>query len=139
RQLASRARRRVQGANVPSVGVSRQRQVAEAFLAAARGGDFEALLTILDPDIVLRADDAAVQMGTSRELRGVAAMAERFAGAANLRPALIDGAIGLAWAPGGRVRVAFLLTFSEDDRITRIDQMADPERLGDFEVVVLNG
>jgi len=137
RQLASRARRRVQGAEASSVDVSRQREVVDAFLAASRGGDFEALLAILDPDIVLRADDAAVQMGTSRELRGVAAIAERFTGAAALRPALLDGAVGLVWAPGGRVRVAFGLTFSEDDRIVRIEQTADPERLGQLEVVVL--
>jgi len=137
RQLASRARRRVQGAEASSVDVSRQREVVDAFLAASRGGDFEALLAILDPDIVLRADDAAVEMGTSRELRGVAAIAERFTGAAALRPALVDGAVGLVWAPGGRVRVAFGLTFSEDDRIVRIEQTADPERLGQLEVVVL--
>ena len=101
------------------------------------GGDFEALLAILDPDIVLRADDAAVEMGTSRKLRGVAAIAERFTGAAALRPALLDGEVGLVWAPGGRVRVAFGLTFSEDDRIVRIEQTADPERLGQLEVVIL--
>ena len=137
RQLASRARRRVQGADVSSVDVNRQREVVDAFLAAARGGDFEALLAILDPDIVLRADDAAVEMGTSRELRGVVAIGERFSGAAALRPALLDGAVGLVWAPGGRVRVAFDLTFSEDDRIARIEQTADPERLGQLDVVLL--
>ncbi len=137
RQLASRARRRVQGAEVSSVDVNRQREVVDAFLAATCRGDFEALLAVLDPDIVLRADDAAVQMGTSRELRGVAAIAERFTGAAALRPALLDGAIGLVWAPGGQVRVAFRLTFSGNERIVRIEQTADPERLGQFEVVVL--
>ena len=120
-----------------SVDVSRQREVVDAFLAATRGGDFEALLAILDPDIVMRADDAAVQMGTSRELRGVAAIAGRFSGAAALRPALLDGAVGLVWSQGGQVRVAFGLTFTEDDRIVRIEQTADPERLGQLEVVVL--
>jgi RNA polymerase sigma-70 factor (ECF subfamily) len=139
RQLASRARRRVRGAEVSSGDSSRQREVVDAFLAATRGGDFEALLAILDPDIVLRADDAAVQMGTSRELRGVAAIGERFSGAAALRPAFIDGAVGLVWAPARRVRVAFVLTFAEDDRIVRIEQTADPERLGQLEVVVLDG
>ena len=65
------------------------------------------------------------------------AIGERFSGAAALRPALLDGAIGLVWAPGGRVRVAFVLTFSEDDRIARIEQTADPERLGQLDVVLL--
>jgi len=137
RQLASRARRRVQGAEVPAVDVIRQRKVVDAFLAATRGGDFEALLGILDPDLVLRADDAAVEMGTTRELRGVAAIGERFSGAAALRPALIDGAVGLVWAPGRWVRVAFVLTFGADDRIVHIDQTADPERLGQLEVELL--
>ncbi len=121
-----------------SVDVSRQREVVDAFLAASHEGVTSRRCSpILDPDIVLRADDTAVEMGTSRELRGVAAIAERFTGAAALRPALLDGAVGLVWAPGGRVRVAFGLTFSEDDRIVRIEQTADPERLGQLEVVVL--
>src|SRR5881397_3693383 len=75
RQLASRARRRVQGANVPEADVGRQRAVVDAFLAASRGGDFEALLALLDPDVVVRADPAAVQAGASREVRGATAVA----------------------------------------------------------------
>ena len=137
RQLASRARRRVQGADAPAVDVPRQRKVVDAFLAATRRGDFEALLGILDPDIVLRADDAAVEMGTSRELRGVTAIGQRFSGAAALRLALLDGAVGLVWAPGRRVRVAFVLTFGAHDRIVHIDQTADPERLRQLQVELL--
>ncbi len=67
----------------------------------------------------------------------MAAIGGRFSGAAALRPALLDGAVGLVWSQGGQVRVAFGLTFTEDDRIVRIEQTADPERLGQLEVVVL--
>ena len=78
RQLASRARRRVQGAaTVPDADLTRQREVVDAFLAASRGGDFDALLAVLDPDVVLRADRAAVPAGASREVRGAAAVAEQ--------------------------------------------------------------
>src|SRR2546426_6088726 len=107
RQLASRARRRVQGAALVSEpDLPRQRKVVDAFLAASRGGDFEALLAVLDPEVVLRADRAAVQIGASGEVRGAAAVARTFAGRAKeAQPALIDGAAGLVGAPGGRPRV----------------------------------
>src|SRR5438105_7873265 len=83
RQLASRARRRVQGAaTAPDADLTRQREVVDAFLAASRGGDFDALLAVLDPDVVLRADSAAVHMGASREVRGAAAVAKQFSGRA---------------------------------------------------------
>src|SRR2546426_4921669 len=107
RQLASRARRRAQGAALVSEpALPRQRKVVDAFLAASRGGDFEALLAVLDPEVVLRADRAAVQIGASGEVRGAAAVARTFAGRAKeAQPALIDGAAGLVGAPGGRPRV----------------------------------
>jgi RNA polymerase sigma factor (sigma-70 family) len=130
RQLASRARRRVQGAP-PTSGADpgRQRAVVDAFLAASRDGDFDALLALLDPDVVLRADPAAVQTGAAAEVHGAPAVAGTFSGRARFaRPALVDGAAGAVWAPGGRPRVVFAFTI-EGGRITRIDLIADPERL----------
>src|SRR5438034_99360 len=109
RQLASRARRRVQGAaTVSDADPTRQREVVDAFLAAARGGDFDALLALLDPDVVLRADHAAVQLGASSEVRGAPAVAGTFSGRARVaQPALVNGAAGAVWASGGQPRVAF--------------------------------
>jgi RNA polymerase sigma-70 factor (ECF subfamily) len=140
RQLASRARRRVRGAEaVPDADLARQRAVVDAFLAAARGGDFQALLAVLDPDVVLRSDQAAVQVGASGELHGAAAVADTFAGRARAaRPALIDGAAGLVWAPGGVPRVVFGFTIA-DGRIVAIDVVADPERLSRLQVALLDG
>ena len=107
RQLASRARRRVQGAaTVPDADLTRQREVVDAFLAAARGGDFDALLAVLDPDVVLRADRAAVPPGASREVRGAAAVAKQgghVGGARAAQPALVNGAVGVVVAPRGRL------------------------------------
>ncbi len=138
RQLASRARRRVQGASVPDADLSRQREIVNAFLAAARGGDFDALLAVLDPDVVLRADPAAVQAGASSELRGAAEVAGTFAGRARVaRPALIDGAVGLVWAPGGSPRVVFGLTIT-GRRIVEIDLIADPDRLRELDLTLLD-
>src|SRR5438045_2249070 len=102
RQLASRARRRVQGATMSDVDLTRQREVVDAFLAASRGGDFDALLAVLDPDVVLRADPASVNMGSSREVRGAPAVAKQFSGRARAaQPALVNGAGALVWAPAG--------------------------------------
>src|SRR5216684_1548651 len=116
RQLASRARRRVQGAaTVPDADFTRQREVVDAFLAASRGGDFGALLALLDPDVVFRADSAAVKAGIragiSAESRGASAVAGFFSKPGNnAQLALINGAAGSVWAPGGRPRVAFAFT-----------------------------
>src|SRR3989441_2176922 len=108
KQLASRARRRVQGAASDDdieTDVTRQREVVDAFLAASRGGDFDALLALLDPDVVLRADPTAVQMGAAEEVHGAAAVAETFSGRARAaQPALVNGEAGLVWAPGGAPR-----------------------------------
>ena len=130
RQLASRARRRVQGAaTVPDADLTRQREVVDAFLAASRDGDFDALLAVLDPDVVLRADPAAVDAGASREVRGAAAVADTFSGRARFaQPALVNGAAGAVWAPGGRPRVVFGFTITRG-KIVAIDMLADPERL----------
>jgi RNA polymerase sigma factor (sigma-70 family) len=139
KMLASRARRRVQGAAaVPDTDLSRQRAVVDAFLAAARGGDFEALLAVLDPDVVVRADRAAVRAGASREVRGAAAVAGTFSGRARFtRPALVNGAAGAVWAPGGRPRVVFGITIT-GGKVVGIELLADPERLRELDLVVLD-
>ncbi|MFL5706279.1 MAG: RNA polymerase sigma factor SigJ [Ktedonobacteraceae bacterium] len=139
RQLASRARRRVQGAaTVPDVDLTRQREVVDAFLAASRGGDFDALLAVLDPDVVLRADRAAEHAGASREVRGAPAVAKQFSGRArSAQPALVNGAVGVVWAPRGQPRVVFGFTISRG-KIVEIDMLADPERLRQLNLEVLN-
>jgi RNA polymerase sigma factor (sigma-70 family) len=139
RQLASRARRRVQGSVPPDADLARQRAVVDAFLAASRGGDFDALLAVLAPEVMLRADPAAVRMGVSREVRGAAAVASSFAGRArHARPALVDGAPAVVWAPGGRPRVVFGFTIA-GGRIVGIEVLADPERLRRLDVAILDG
>jgi RNA polymerase sigma factor (sigma-70 family) len=139
RQLASRARRRVQGrATVPDADLARRRQVVAAFLAASRDGDFDALLALLDPDVVVRADSAAVRAGASAEVRGAAAVANTFLGRARAaRPALVDGAVGAVWAPGGRLRAVVDFTIA-DGKIVEIGLVADPERLSQLAWAVLN-
>ena len=128
RQLASRARRRVRGQQPADQGA--ERAVVDAFLAASRSGDFERLLTLLDPDAVVRADAAAVQMGSEALVTGARSVAETFAGRARAaRPAEIDGSPGLAWAHGGETKVAFGFTVL-DGRITEIELIADPDVLG---------
>jgi RNA polymerase sigma-70 factor (ECF subfamily) len=139
RQMASRARRRVQGSSpAPDTDLPRQQEIVDAFLAASRGGDFEALLAALDPDVVLRADSAAVRLGAASEVRGAAAVAGTFAGRAKeARLALINGAAGLVWAAGGRPRVVFGFTIT-DGRIVAIDVVADPERLSRLDLAILD-
>ena len=138
RQLASRARRRVRGAATPDADLTRQREVVAAFLAAARGGDFDALLAMLDPDVVLRADLAAVQLGASKEVRGAAAVASTFSGHARAaQPALINGAVGAVWAPGGRPRVVVGFTI-RGGKIVTIDLLADPAHLGQLDLAVFD-
>ena len=136
RQLASRARRRVQQADaVPEAEASRRQEIVGAFLAASRGGDFEALLAMLDPDIVLRADAVAAQMGASGEVHGALAVAGTFSGrAAAARLALIDGVPGMMWAQGGQTRVVFDFTIT-GGKIVAIEMIADPERLAQLDVV----
>jgi RNA polymerase sigma factor (sigma-70 family) len=128
RQLASRARRRVRAASaVPDPDLTRQRTVVDAFLAAARGGDFDALLAVLDPDVVLRADTGAVQR--IHGARTVAEQALAFAGRAEFaRPALVNGAAGLVVAKGGRP-IAVMGFTVRHGRIVELDILADPARL----------
>jgi RNA polymerase sigma factor (sigma-70 family) len=134
KMLASRARRRVRGAaEVPDSDPAHQREVVDAFLA----GDFGALLAVLDPEVVLRADGAAVRAGASREVRGARAVADTFFGRARFaRPALVNGAIGAVWAPGGRPRVAFCFTVV-GGKIVEIEVVADPARLSGLDLAVL--
>jgi RNA polymerase sigma-70 factor (ECF subfamily) len=139
RQLASRARRRVRGASMVSQNPDQIRRFAivDAFLAAAREGDFDALISVLDPDVVLRADPAAVAMGTAAEIRGPREVAGRFAGGAQVaRTALIDGAAGAVWMAGKQPRIAFSFTFW-GDRIAAIEIIADPDRLGTLDIITL--
>jgi RNA polymerase sigma-70 factor (ECF subfamily) len=138
RQLASRARRRVQvGSDAQRSDIARQRELVDAFLAASRGGSFDALLSVLDPDVVVRADDAAVEMGASKEVRGAKAVAETFAGRARAaRPALVDGVAGLVWAQKGQPRVVFGFTVARE-KIVQIDLIGEPERLRTMDVVIL--
>jgi RNA polymerase sigma-70 factor (ECF subfamily) len=138
RQLASRARRRVQGAaTVPGVDRPSQRGVVDAFLAASRSGDLKALLAVLDPDVVLRADGTAVHAGASSEVRGAAGVANTFSGRARAaQPALVNGAAGLVWAPGGRPRVVFGFALRRG-KIVEIDMIADPERLRRLDLAAL--
>jgi RNA polymerase sigma-70 factor (ECF subfamily) len=140
RQLASRARRRVRGAPaVPEAEVSRQRAVVDAFLRASRDGDLQGLLGLLDPDVVVRADAAAVRLGDAPELRGAEAVAQKFKGRAQLaRIALVDGRVGVVVAPRGRLLVVLLPTVV-DGRIVDLEAIADPARLQGFELGILDG
>jgi RNA polymerase sigma factor (sigma-70 family) len=140
RQLASRARRRVRGVeDSPDPGRHRREEIVRAFLAAAREGNFDRLLKLLDPDVVLRADTVAVAMGASPRLDGARAVAERFNGARAVRPALVDGVPGAIWAQGGTPRVVFAFSFTDDGRVVAIEQLADPERLDQLELEFLEG
>jgi ketosteroid isomerase-like protein len=138
RQLASRARRRVQGAAPTDADLTRRREVVDAFLAASRRGDFDALLAVLDPDVVLRSDHAAVKTGASKEARGAAAVAAIFSGRARTAQlALIDGVPRAVWAPGGTPRVVFGFTIAHG-KIVAIDLLADPERLRNLDLAALD-
>jgi len=138
RQLASRARRRVQGTDAaPDAGRARQREIVAAFLAASRAGDFQALLSMLDPDVVLRSDPFAAKMGATAEALGADAVARTVSGRAHAaRLALLDGVAGAIWAQRGKPRVAFVFTI-EGGKITAIELRADPARLAGLDVVVL--
>jgi RNA polymerase sigma factor (sigma-70 family) len=138
RQLASRARRRIQGA-APATDAdpARQRKVVTAFLAASQRGDFTALLELLDPGVVLRADRASVRIGAPGQLTGAHDVAGRFCGQAQAAQlALIDGVAGLAWAPGGTPRVVFTFAVT-GGKITAITMTGDPARLSQLDLAIL--
>jgi RNA polymerase sigma-70 factor (ECF subfamily) len=122
----------------PVVDLVRHRQVVDAFLAAARGGDFEGLVALLDPDVVLRPDAAALQMGSLRETRGAVEVATALSGGARgASVAIVDGVAALVWAPGGHTRgvVAFTIV---DGRIVEINVTGDADRLRDLDIVLVD-
>jgi RNA polymerase sigma factor (sigma-70 family) len=145
RQLASRARRRVQlGRATSDADLGHQQALVGAFLAASREGDFQALLAVLDPDVVLHADGVAVAAAAANqsrgapplapEVRGATAVAEAFRGRARAaQPALVDGAPGAVWAPGGQVRAVFGFVIA-DGKIVEIGVTADPARIAVLDV-----
>jgi hypothetical protein len=146
RQLASRGRRRIQGTGPdtdPAAGARlvRQRQVAEAFLAASRGGDLEGLIAVLDPEVVLHSDATASPSGAPLTVHGAAAVAggARAASARSRygRIALVNGAPGLITAPRGQLLIALAFTFS-GDKISQIDVVADPDRLAQLDLGLLD-
>lgn len=155
KQLASRARRRVRGSPVRSRGSrARQREVVDAFLEAVRTGNLEGLLAVLDPDAVLhidaasradglvRADAEAADAGKAREIRGASMWAPRLialtrgVSARFAQPAVIDGSVGVIFAPSGKLARALIFTVV-DDKIARLESVADPARLGQMEIAVL--
>jgi RNA polymerase sigma-70 factor (ECF subfamily) len=146
RQLASRGRRRIQGADPDADAaagerLARQRRVTEAFITAARGGDLEGLIAVLDPEVVLYSDATASPSGVPLTVHGAAAVAGG-ARAASARArygsiALVNGAPGLIMAPRGRLLIALAFTFS-GDKISQIDVVADPDRLAALDLAILD-
>src|SRR5436190_1551830 len=148
RQLASRARRRVKGADVPTPDpdLARQREVVDAFFLAARGGDFDALVAVLDPDVVVRLDAGARRPAASMVINGAAAVARQAlrgltsilaSSAVHLRPALVNGAPGVVVTLGGRPMTVMGFTVAEG-KIVEINAIADPERVRRIAAAVLN-
>jgi RNA polymerase sigma factor (sigma-70 family) len=142
RQLASRARRRVQGAAIsPEVDLAHQREVVDAFLAAARDGEFEALVAVLDPEVVLRSDGGVLRPGASLVVHGARAVAEQaliFSGLFPfVRPAVVNGAAGVVVAPHGRPFSVMGFTV-KGGKIVEIDVLADPARLEQLELALLD-
>ncbi len=137
RQLASRARRRVHGARTEDAQLTGQRKIVEAFLEAMRAGDFEQIVAVLAPDVVVHAD---VSPGVTREVRGArnwAKGAVTFSKHARfVQAALVNGAIGVVFAPNGRLTSALSFTFA-DGKIATVDVISDPGRIRDLEVAVL--
>ncbi len=148
RQLASRARRRVQGAGEREEELPSQREVAGAFMAASRDGNLEAVLAVLDPEVILRVDPAAVKAAAANaakgaprlvpEVRGAADVARVFLGSAQVaRPALVDGTPGAAWAPGGRPRAVWAFKVAQG-RIVEVQFMVDPKTIARLEVLLVD-
>jgi len=142
RQLASRARRRVRGtATVPDADLASQRAVVDAFMAAARERDFDALVAVLDPDVVVCADRAAAPAGTPREARGAPEVARRALAysrpARFAEPALVNGAVGVVVAPRGRLLGVLAFTVTRG-KIVEIDILAEPARLRQLDLAVLD-
>jgi RNA polymerase sigma-70 factor (ECF subfamily) len=138
RQLASRARRRVRGTDrLPEATLSEHRSVVDAFLQASRSGDFETLISVLDPDVVVTADADAMRLGARREMRGAATVAQSFLGkAAGARTALVDGEVGAVVAPRGKLFLVLRFTLTQG-KIAAIDVVAEPERMKALDLAVL--
>ena len=141
RQLASRARRRVRGEGAITEAQQndrkRQREIVGAFLTAAKGGDLQGLLAVLDPDVVLRSDAAAVKLGGPAEIRDVTAVANSFKGRAQAaQPALIDDVMGVVVAPQGKILVLLQITF-RNDKIVAIEAIANKASLAEADIVLL--
>jgi RNA polymerase sigma-70 factor (ECF subfamily) len=139
KMLASRARRRVQQSNrSPGADPTRQRALVAAFLSASREGDFEGLLALLDPDVVLQADPAAAHMGAPAEVRGATDVAGVFSGRAQgAKLASVDGTAAAVWGHANKARMVFAFTFA-GDRILEIEMLADPARLQGMDVEILD-
>ena len=139
RQLASRARRRVRGTPAfGSVDLVQHRTLVEAFLRAAREGDFEALVRLLHPDVVFEPDQAALHMGSRPRTQGAQEVASALSGGARgARLVLANGLVALAWAPGGNIRSVIQFTVA-DDRIAAITVTADANRIAELDVVTLS-
>ncbi|MGV1789591.1 sigma-70 family RNA polymerase sigma factor [Rhizobium sp. A37_96] len=139
RQLASRARRRVQDTPTSTeADLTRQRHVVDAFFTASRLGDMQALLDVLDPEAVFRPDAVAARMGSVSEMRGRADVARAFNGRAQAaRLAVINGAVGAIVVIGGQLRIALHCAVSADGVIASIDAMADPQELRRLEIVLI--
>jgi RNA polymerase sigma-70 factor (ECF subfamily) len=142
RQLASRARRRVKGADIPDPDLARQRAVVDAFFLAARGGDLDALVAVLHPDVILRVDFGPSRPGASRVVRGAAAVARQARLGANpaalLHPALINGAAGVVITLHGQPHGVMAFTVV-NDQVVELDIIADPERIRRVASAVLGG
>jgi|SRR5579862_3455708 len=144
RQLATRARRRIQGApTISRPDLTQQREVANAFLTALRAGDFEGLMAVLDPDVVVRVDAAAARPGPPREIRGAQNWAKgaiafsRHVSIRGVQPMLVDGEVGLVWAPRGRLSRVLRLSMKAG-KIATVNVIADPAALEQLELAVLN-
>lgn len=139
RQLASRARRRVRGAaKEADADLTASQDVVNAFLAASRGGDFDALLAVLDPEVVFRADRVAVSRGAAGEIRGAAAVVNQLAGRTQFaRPVLVDGTVGIVVAPRGRLVLLLRLTI-RGSKIAEIEAVADPAHLHQMHLAALD-
>jgi RNA polymerase sigma factor (sigma-70 family) len=143
RQLASRARRLVQGTPAQKSNVAEHREVVDAFLAALRKGDFEGLVAVLDPEVVVRVDAAAAHPGPAREIHGAANWAKgaiafsRMVAAGSMPPMLVNGEVGLVWAPGGQLSRVLRFSFA-GGKIATVEIIGEPEKLRELELSVLN-
>ncbi len=138
RQLASRARRKVQGQPGPAVSQTTRdenRRVVDAFLSAARGGDLATLLSLLAPDAVMHADLVGQSMGTEPTYEGAQAVAARFNGSQGAMPVVIDGELGAAWIQAGSTKVAFVFHLDEVGLVHEVELIADPDVLATMNIV----